>query len=98
VEGITDNTTISDVVYNGMKQVLSANGISMISMNIAECLYSMKIKNTDSFGCIPQTMLVNRSKHLLKPLSQLFSQIYNENKVPEQWLVSKIVSIFKKGT
>ena len=34
---------------------------------------------------------------MLNPLSVLFDKIYLTQKIPEQWKVSKIIPIFKKG-
>jgi hypothetical protein len=34
---------------------------------------------------------------LLTPFSVLFNKIYTTQKIPEQWKVSKIIPIFKKG-
>ena len=36
-------------------------------------------------------------EHLLDPLTKLFKLIYNTKQIPQQWLVSKITPIFKKG-
>ena len=35
---------------------------------------------------------------LIKPTHKLFNLIYTHNKIPEQWSISKIVPIFKKGS
>ena len=40
---------------------------------------------------------VDGLEHLLDPLTKLFKLIYNTKQIPQQWLVSKITPIFKKG-
>ena len=43
-------------------------------------------------------MYIKRFKYLLlAPLSDLFNKIYKTGSIPDQWKVSKIVPIFKKG-
>jgi hypothetical protein len=69
----------------------------MTQENIAECIKSIKIKNYEGFDRIPQRVLVDGISNLLSPLTALFQFIYNERKVPDQWIVSKIIPIFKKG-
>jgi hypothetical protein len=35
---------------------------------------------------------------LVRPLTKLFSMVYRDTKIPGQWLISKIVPIYKKGS
>jgi hypothetical protein len=69
----------------------------MTQENIAECIKSIKIKNNEGFDRIPQRVLVDGISNILSPLTALFQLIFNERKVPDQWIVSKIIPIFKKG-
>ena len=43
------------------------------------------------------TLLKDTRNLLLNPLSDLFNKIYSTGLIPEQWKVSKIIPIFKKG-
>ena len=49
------------------------------------------------FDRIPQRFLIDGITTLIKPLTVLFNLIYRTKKVPDQWLMSKITPIFKKG-
>ena len=69
----------------------------MTESDIKECIRSIKVKNSEGYDRIPQRVLVDGEAQLLKPLSHLFYRIYQEKCVPEQWLVSKIIPIHKKG-
>ena len=41
--------------------------------------------------------MVDGLEHLLDPLTKLFKLIYNSKQIPQQWSVSKITPIHKKG-
>ena len=57
---------------------------------------SLKIKNCQGHDCIPLRILADETQFLLKPLSFLFNKIYESKVIPEQWLISKTMPIFKK--
>ena len=97
VDKIVLESKIDKNVYNGIPKVLCNNLNFMTQENIAECIKSIKIKNNEGFDRIPQRVLVDGISNLLSPLTALFQLIYNERKVPDQWIVSKIIPIFKKG-
>ena len=44
---------------------------------------------------IPQRILVDGAEVLDMAYYQLFEKVYNQKKVPQQWLVSKTIPIFK---
>ena len=58
---------------------------------------SIKVKNSEGFDRIPQRILVDGANELKLPLSILFAKIYDQKKIPEQWLIAKIIPIHKKG-
>jgi hypothetical protein len=43
-------------------------------------------------------VLVDGIEHLLQPFTKLFDLIYREKFIPEQWRISKIVPVHKKGS
>ena len=69
----------------------------MSSSDVEECVKNIKIKNCEGYDRIPQRILVDGITVLINPLRILFSKIYNQKSVPQQWLISKIVPIHKKG-
>jgi hypothetical protein len=52
-------------------------------------------KNTDGIDRIPQKILVDGVDILSILKDKLMNLIYSERKVPEQWLVFKIIPVFK---
>ena len=69
----------------------------MTPNNIIEALKTIKVKNCEGFDRIPQRILVEGSRYLAPPLIKLFDMIYNKCEIPEQWRISKIIPIYKKG-
>jgi hypothetical protein len=59
---------------------------------------SLKIKNCEGHDRIPLRILNDGIQFLLQPLSMLFTKIYESKIIPEQWLISKILPIHKKGS
>ena len=68
----------------------------MSSENIYECLRDIKIKNCEGYDHIPQRVLADGAEILLTPLSTLFSKIYTQRSIPEQWSIAKVIPIHKK--
>ena len=69
----------------------------MSRTEILDVIASIKTKNCEGFDRIPQRVLVDGADVLIHPLTVLFSKIYTQKKLPEQWLISKIIPIHKKG-
>ena len=42
-------------------------------------------------------LLVDGIDYLIEPFSKLFNLIYTTKQIPEQWLISKIIPVHKKG-
>ena len=97
INSITSTTQISNTVYNGKKKVDHPNSFFMTEKDILDCLCKIKIKNCEGFDRIPQRVLVDGAPILIHPLRELFRRVYYQNSLPEQWLISKITPIHKKG-
>ena len=97
VDKISDECKIEDDVYNGKNLCNAADKHFMLYDNVLECIHEIKPKNCEGYDRIPQRILLDGAKYLATPLTALFNKIYTEKKVPEQWLVAKIIPIFKKG-
>ena len=69
----------------------------MLNSDVKECLASLTNKKCEGFDRIPACVLKDSKDMLLDPLSHLFNKIYITGQIPEQWKVSKIIPIFKKG-
>ena len=57
----------------------------------------MKPKNCEGHDRIPLRFIADGMQILIKPLTVLFNKIYQQKKIPEQWLISKVIPIHKKG-
>ena len=69
----------------------------MTSPNIRKALLGLKLKNSEGYDRIPQRILLDGISKLMEPFEILFNLIYITNSIPEQWAMSKIVPIHKKG-
>ena len=65
--------------------------------NIRTAILSLKLKNSEGYDRIPQRILLDGITLLIEPITKLFDLIYTTNTIPEQWAMSKIMPIHKKG-
>ena len=98
VKLITESTIVDPRVYNGTRKVEAADSMFMNSDDIMLCVKSIKIKNSEGYDRIPQRVLTEGITYFLAPLTKLFQLIYRDKMIPEQWRMSKIVPIHKKGS
>ena len=56
---------------------------------------SLKMKNSEGYDRIPQRILIDGVDRLMTAFRGLFSRICTKKEVPEQWLVSKTIPVFK---
>ena len=96
VRKIVNEVTINNSIYNGNKKINSENHFFMSSTDLKECIKSIKIKNCEGYDRILQRILADGTTILETPLGILFSKIYMQRSIPQQWLVSKIIPIHKK--
>ena len=97
VKTIIDSTHINPQVHNGHQKILHGRTPPISSIDILECVKSLKIKNCEGYDRIPQRVLSEGIDHLLSPLTGLFKLITTQNSIPDQWRTSKIIPIHKKG-
>ena len=97
VKLLSDQAQVSGAVYIGRKKVNGNEKMFMSMDDIIECVKSIKIKNSEGYDRIPQRILVDGIGYLALPLAHLFNEIYCTNVIPDQWLISKVCPIFKKG-
>ena len=97
IETIVHESNICNNVYNGQRKLRVDDKDFMMQNDIIEAVSNIKLKNSEGFDRIPQRVLIDGISLLIKPLTMLFSKIYQSKEIPEQWLVSKIIPTFKKG-
>ena len=91
------NTKVCPNVYNGRNKIIVQNRNFMQKNDVKECMQSLKSKKCEGYDRIPVCVITDASDVLLEPMSQLFDKIYSIGVLPEQWKISKIIPIFKKG-
>ena len=97
VKRIVETCEVDSSVYNG-KRKLNCNTENFMTVeNVSNAMKSVKIKNCEGYDRIPQRVLNEGAEILLKPTHKLFNLIYTTKKIPEQWSISKITPIHKKG-
>ena len=69
----------------------------MSEIEIINAVMSLKTKNCEGYDRIPQRVLTDGIQILIKPFTLLFSKIYEQQNIPEQWLFAKITPIPQKG-
>ena len=94
---LVESAQINSTVYNGKNKLLVINRPFMESNDIKECMLTLKQKNCEGFDRIPLRIITDAQDLLLPTFTNLFRMIYQTNEIPEQWKVSKIIPIFKKG-
>ena len=97
VKKIVEDCTINQNVYNGKRKITAQNENFMTPENVLNAIKSLKTKNCEGFDRIPVRILVDGIDHLTQILSYLFYLIYKHNKIPDQWRISKVIPLFKKG-
>ena len=99
VKSIVSSCTIDENVYNGRRIIPNSNNKNFVNYdNCMEALRSIKIKNCEGYDRIPQRILNEGKEILINPITKLFNLIYEYKTIPEQWSISKIIPIFKKGS
>ena len=76
---------------------MSENENFMTPENIITAINSLKLKNCEGFDRIPVRILKDGIEPLTPVLSHLFNLIYINKQIPEQWRVSKVIPLLKKG-
>ena len=85
-------------VYNGKNKLMVLNRNFMKENDVKLCLNELMNKRCEGFDRIPLCVIRDACNLLLPPMAQLFDNIYNTCTIPDQWKVSKIIPIFKKGS
>jgi hypothetical protein len=88
--------TIDATVYNGKILVHCIENNFMCENDVINAILSLKTKNSVGYDRIPQWLITDDIQILIKPLTTLFSKIYNQIMLPEQWLFSKITPVPKQ--
>jgi hypothetical protein len=94
---LEEGMTIHEEVWNGKKIINSENVNFMTPERVEGCLRNLKSKNCEGPDRLPLRILKDGVTVLAKPLSVLFCKIYAKKEIPEQWKVSKVIPLHKKG-
>ena len=85
-------------VYNGKCKIIVQNRNFMQKSDVSKCLNDLTNKKCEEFNRIPVCLLGDSSDVIVNPFASLFSKVYTTGRLNEQWKVSKIIPIFKKGS
>jgi hypothetical protein len=69
----------------------------MTPENVFKSIKSLKSKNCEGFDRIPVRILTDGINEITPVLSHIFNLIYKQKQIPDQWRVSKVIPLFKKG-
>jgi hypothetical protein len=69
----------------------------MTPERVEECLRNLKSKNCEGPDRLPLRIMKDGATVLAKPWSVLFHKIYERKEIPEEWKVSKVITLHKKG-
>ena len=94
---LSNDAQINPTVYNGRRKMDVIDENFMTEENIIRAVKSIKIKNSEGNDRIPQRILIDGISCLIKPLANLFNKIYTKKEIPEQWKLSKVTPVHKKG-
>ena len=97
VVSTVQKTKVDQNVYNGKCKLIVQNSNFMKIDDVKECMNLLITKKCEGYDRIPLLCIAHAKEVLLRPMSILFEKIYYTQKIPEQWKVSKIIPIFKKG-
>jgi hypothetical protein len=94
---LEESATIDEEIWNGEKIINSESVNFMTPERVEECLKNLKSKNCEGPDRLPLRILKDGATVLSRPLSVLFHKIYERKEIPEQWKVSKVIPLHKKG-
>ena len=97
VEKIRSETLITPDIFNGHRKVLDQDKNFINESDVLTCLISLKSKNCYGYDRIPLKVLKDGAQVLYKPVTVLLRNIYETKTFPDQWLISRIIPIHKKG-
>ena len=61
-------------------------------------MLDIKPKCSEGYERLPPKMLYDARDILSNPFATLFRKIYDQRSIPDQWKISKVIPIFKKGS
>ena len=97
VKKIVTECKVDNNVYNGKRKLYCQNKNFMTPDNIIKAIRSLKLKNCEGFDRIPVRYLIDGIIQITPVLSHLFNLIYLTKQIPDQWRISKVIPILKKG-
>ena len=97
VEKVVEENQISPHVKNGAKIVECGSHNFFTLELVRKIMLDLKYKPCFGSDRIPLKVLKDGVDFLAQPILQLMNLIYGQNHVPEQWKISRIIPLHKKG-
>jgi hypothetical protein len=95
IKDVVSRVELDESVFNGNKKLECWDFIFIGKPAILSCIKTLKYKNSEGFDRIPQRIIVDGADVLIDPLTELFQRIYLQRTVPDQWLISKTILVYK---
>ena len=95
IKNVVSQIELDENVFNGNKKLECQDLNFMDTPAILSCIKSLKNKNSEGFDRIPQRIIVDGADVLINPLTEMFKRIYFQRTVPDQWLISKTIPVYK---
>jgi endonuclease/exonuclease/phosphatase family metal-dependent hydrolase len=97
VEKVVEENQINHQVNNGTR-IVDCDNHNFFTLDLVRKII-MDLKYKPCFGSdrIPLKVLKDGIDFLAQPILQLMNLIYEQNEVPKQWKVSRIIPLHKKG-
>jgi hypothetical protein len=80
-------TTLNIIFHNGYNKLMVVDRFFMEVLDVYECMKVIKPKMSEGYNRILMNNICDARGVLTPALSTLFSKIYYQNSIPEQWLI-----------
>jgi len=97
IRDIVEQNNVQDEPTNGEK-VVNAQDTNYVTLQKTQDIMK-NLKQKNCYGCdrIPLRILRDGNEILGNPVFKLMSKIYEQKEIPEQWKMSRVIPLHKKG-
>ena len=97
VDLIHQETSIINNIEQGRRKVNEVEKNFITQESVLRCMLSLKSKKCYGYDRIPLVVIKDGASILSEAVTVLLNKIYETKTFPEQWLISRIIPIHKKG-
>ncbi|KAI5726940.1 hypothetical protein M8J76_011469 [Diaphorina citri] len=70
---------------------------SIMKEEIDKAIDELKKEKAPGHDCITNELIITGREYLVPKLQEIFNRVMHERTIPEQWSISKIILLYKKG-